>query len=121
MYNNLARLAFDLHDEGDYALLKRSMGEAWVILLLSSVLNMFLWYYDADLSPLILHVMLSICRWLDSSRSLMEQGVRDNDFTLLKYKYYSFYDLNPKVSHHDNFHERQCDDLIHYCLPKFPM
>ncbi|XP_053405406.1 fermitin family homolog 2-like isoform X1 [Mercenaria mercenaria] len=34
--------------------------------------------------------------WLDSSRSLMEQGVRDNDFTLLKFKFYNFYDLNPK-------------------------
>lgn len=34
--------------------------------------------------------------WLDSSRSLMEQGVRDNDFILLKYRYYNFYDLNPK-------------------------
>lgn len=34
--------------------------------------------------------------WLDSSKSLMEQGVRDNDYVLLKYKFYSFYDLNPK-------------------------
>lgn len=34
--------------------------------------------------------------WLDSSRSLMEQGVRDNDFVLLKFKFYNFYDLNPK-------------------------
>lgn len=36
-------------------------------------------------------------RWLDSSRSLMEQGVRDNNFVQLKYKFYNFYDLNPKV------------------------
>lgn len=36
-------------------------------------------------------------RWLDSSRSLMEQGVRDNNFLQLKYKFYNFYDLNPKV------------------------
>nr|XP_034326774.1 LOW QUALITY PROTEIN: fermitin family homolog 2 [Crassostrea gigas] len=34
--------------------------------------------------------------WLDSSRSLMEQGVRDNNFVQLKYKFYNFYDLNPK-------------------------
>lgn len=34
--------------------------------------------------------------WLDSSRSLMEQGVRDNNFLQLKYKFYNFYDLNPK-------------------------
>ncbi|XP_033736193.1 LOW QUALITY PROTEIN: fermitin family homolog 2-like [Pecten maximus] len=34
--------------------------------------------------------------WLDSSKSLMEQGIRDNDFILLKYKFFSFYDLNQK-------------------------
>ena len=35
--------------------------------------------------------------WLDSSRSLMEQGVRDNDLLLLRFKYFNFYELNPKV------------------------
>ncbi|XP_078720456.1 fermitin family homolog 2-like isoform X3 [Lampetra fluviatilis] len=34
--------------------------------------------------------------WLDSSRSLMEQGVKDNDILMLRFKYYSFFDLNPK-------------------------
>ena len=34
--------------------------------------------------------------WLDSSRSLMEQGIRENDLMLLRFKFYSFYDLNPK-------------------------
>jgi kindlin 2 len=34
--------------------------------------------------------------WLDSSLSLMEQGVRDFETLLLRYKFYSFYDLNPK-------------------------
>ena len=38
-------------------------------------------------------------RWLDSSKSLMEQGVRDNDYVILRYKFYNFYDLNPKVRH----------------------
>lgn len=38
------------------------------------------------------------CRWFDSSRSLMEQGVVENSLVLLKYKFYAFYDLNPKVS-----------------------
>ena len=28
----------------------------------------------------------------------MEQGIRENDMVLLRFKYYSFYDLNPKVS-----------------------
>ena len=35
--------------------------------------------------------------WLDSSRSLMEQGVAENSVLLLKYKFYAFYDINPKV------------------------
>ncbi|XP_019627323.1 PREDICTED: fermitin family homolog 2-like isoform X4 [Branchiostoma belcheri] len=34
--------------------------------------------------------------WLNSSRSLMEQGIRENDIILLRFKYYSFFDLNPK-------------------------
>ena len=35
-------------------------------------------------------------RWLDSSLSIMEQGVREFDTLCLRYKYYSFYDLNSK-------------------------
>jgi kindlin 2 len=45
------------------------------------------WFIDIDM-----------CRWFDSSRSLMEQGVVENSLILLKYKFYAFYDLNPKVS-----------------------
>ena len=37
-------------------------------------------------------------RWLDSSRSLMEQGIREMEVILLRFKYYNFYDLNPKVN-----------------------
>ena len=37
------------------------------------------------------------CRWLDSSRSLMEQGIAENDTVLLRFKFYTFYDLNAKV------------------------
>ena len=47
------------------------------------------------------YVLIYLCfnfRWMDSSRSLMEQGIRENDMVLLRFKYYSFYDLNPKVS-----------------------
>jgi kindlin 2 len=36
--------------------------------------------------------------WFDSSKSLMEQNIRENDLILLRFKYYSFYDLNPKVN-----------------------
>ena len=47
------------------------------------------------------YILMNFCfrfRWMDSSRSLMEQGIRENDMVLLRFKYYSFYDLNPKVS-----------------------
>lgn len=40
----------------------------------------------------------SVHRWLDSSRSLMEQDVKENEVLLLRFKYHSFFDLNPKVS-----------------------
>lgn len=35
--------------------------------------------------------------WLDSSLSLYEQGVREADLLLLRFKYFNFYDLNPKL------------------------
>jgi hypothetical protein len=35
--------------------------------------------------------------WYDSSRSLMEQNTNEYDFILLRFKYFTFYDLNPKV------------------------
>lgn len=34
--------------------------------------------------------------WLDSSLSIMEQGIRDYDTLCLRFKYYTFFDLNPK-------------------------
>ncbi|VDN07026.1 unnamed protein product [Thelazia callipaeda] len=34
--------------------------------------------------------------WLDSSRSLMEQGICEGDVILLRFKYMSFFDINPK-------------------------
>lgn len=34
--------------------------------------------------------------WLDSSLSIMEQGVREFDTLCLRFKFYVFYDLNPK-------------------------
>lgn len=34
--------------------------------------------------------------WLDSSLSIMEQGVREFNVLLLRFKFFSFYDLNPK-------------------------
>ncbi|OTF71165.1 hypothetical protein BLA29_008302, partial [Euroglyphus maynei] len=35
--------------------------------------------------------------WLDSNLSIYEQGVREFDLLLLRFKYYNFYDLNPKL------------------------
>ena len=35
--------------------------------------------------------------WLDSSLSLYEQDVREFDLILLRFKFFSFYDLNPKL------------------------
>jgi kindlin 2 len=35
--------------------------------------------------------------WLDSSLSIMEQGILEFDTLLLRFKYYTFYDLNPKL------------------------
>ncbi|XP_071400839.1 fermitin family homolog 3-like isoform X3 [Centroberyx affinis] len=35
-------------------------------------------------------------RWLDSSRSLMQQGVQENDRLWLRFKYFAFYDMEPK-------------------------
>ena len=35
--------------------------------------------------------------WLDSSLSIMEQGIHEFDTLRLRFKFYSFYDLNPKI------------------------
>lgn len=54
--------------------------------------------YTLSLHEFINVYISSFFRWLDSSKSLMEQGVRDNNFLQLKYKFYNYYDLNPKVN-----------------------
>ncbi|MCI4380150.1 hypothetical protein PGIGA_G00236540 [Pangasianodon gigas] len=35
-------------------------------------------------------------RWLDSSRSLMHQGIQENEKLWLRFKYYTFHDMDPK-------------------------
>ncbi|XP_037071998.1 unc-112-related protein-like [Pollicipes pollicipes] len=46
------------------------------------------------------HTLLERARmnvaWLDSSLSIMEQGIREYGTLLLRFKFYSFYDLDPK-------------------------
>lgn len=42
------------------------------------------------------YMQFIIFRWLDSSLSIMEQGVREHDTLCLRFKFYAFYDLNPK-------------------------
>uniref|UniRef100_A0A8D3BQA8 FERM domain containing kindlin 3 n=1 Tax=Scophthalmus maximus TaxID=52904 RepID=A0A8D3BQA8_SCOMX len=34
--------------------------------------------------------------WLDSSRCLIQQGIRENDRLWLRFKYFAFYDIEPK-------------------------
>uniref|UniRef100_A0A671SCE2 Fermitin family homolog 3-like n=1 Tax=Sinocyclocheilus anshuiensis TaxID=1608454 RepID=A0A671SCE2_9TELE len=36
-------------------------------------------------------------RWLDSSRSLLQQGVKENDKLILRFKYYTFHDIVPQA------------------------
>uniref|UniRef100_A0A673NPY4 Fermitin family homolog 3-like n=1 Tax=Sinocyclocheilus rhinocerous TaxID=307959 RepID=A0A673NPY4_9TELE len=36
-------------------------------------------------------------RWLDSSRSLLQQGVKEHDKLLLRFKYYTFHDIAPQA------------------------
>lgn len=45
----------------------------------------------------LLKLILLFSSWLDSSRSLMEQGIQEDEQLLLRFKYYTFFDLNPKV------------------------
>ena len=37
-------------------------------------------------------------RWLDSSKTLYEQDVKEHDLLYLRFKYYSFMDIDPRVS-----------------------
>lgn len=41
-------------------------------------------------------LFLLLRSWLDSSLSIMEQGVREGNILLLRFKFYSFFDLKPK-------------------------
>ncbi|XP_062844471.1 fermitin family homolog 3 [Trichomycterus rosablanca] len=36
-------------------------------------------------------------RWLDSSRSLLQQGIKENDKLFLRFKYYTFFDIAPQL------------------------
>ncbi|CAF90714.1 unnamed protein product, partial [Tetraodon nigroviridis] len=35
-------------------------------------------------------------RWLDSSRCLLQQGIQENDKVWLRFKYFAFYEIDPK-------------------------
>ena len=43
------------------------------------------------------NIFSSTSSWLDSSLSIMEQGVQEFDVLALRFKYYNFYDLKPHV------------------------
>jgi kindlin 2 len=57
-------------------------------------------FFNSQVRALELHPRTLVERarmnvgWLDSSLSIMEQGVGEFDTLLLRFKYYSFYDLN---------------------------
>lgn len=38
-----------------------------------------------------------IVRWLDSSKTLFEQDVNEGDLLYLRFKYYPFMDIDPRV------------------------
>ena len=59
-----------------------------------------LWYNGLLVQGFINNWCCGVWSWFDSSRSLMEQGVQENDFILLRFKFFNFYDLNPKVLYH---------------------
>ncbi|MGH0183604.1 UNVERIFIED_CONTAM: hypothetical protein FKN15_012679 [Acipenser sinensis] len=48
--------------------------------------------------------------WFDSSRSLMEQDVKENEVLLLRFKYHSFFDLNPKAKWAILLEEIECTE-----------
>ena len=41
--------------------------------------------------------MITDYSWLDSSLSIMEQGIQEYDTLRLRFKFFSFYDLNAKT------------------------
>ena len=45
---------------------------------------------------LITHHLL--CRWLDSSKTLYEQDVKEGDLLYMRFKYYSFMGIDTRVS-----------------------
>uniref|UniRef100_A0A8C2CZY4 Fermitin family member 3a n=1 Tax=Cyprinus carpio TaxID=7962 RepID=A0A8C2CZY4_CYPCA len=47
--------------------------------------------YDITCAP------LPSSEWLDSSRSLLQQGVKENDKLILRFKYYTFHDIIPQA------------------------
>uniref|UniRef100_A0A671M8A3 Fermitin family homolog 3-like n=1 Tax=Sinocyclocheilus anshuiensis TaxID=1608454 RepID=A0A671M8A3_9TELE len=60
--------------------------------------------YDITCAPLtsseiclFCFVLKSLLRWLDSSRSLLQQGVKENYKLLLRLKYYTFHDIIPQA------------------------
>ena len=44
----------------------------------------------------VIDLYLSIFRWLDSSKSLLEQNIKEDDLVQLRFKYYAYFDLNLK-------------------------
>jgi len=54
---------------------------------------------DPPLILLCFYIAIMYCyRWIDSTLTLYEQGLKDHALMFLRFKYYSFMDLDPRVS-----------------------
>ena len=49
-------------------------------------------------------------RWLDSSKTLYEQDVKEHDLLFLRFKYYSFMDIDPRVGEYSEGGESEGGD-----------
>ena len=43
--------------------------------------------------------LFSTCSWLNSSKTLFEQEVNEGDLLYLRFRYYPFMDIDPRVRH----------------------
>ena len=58
-----------------------------------------------------------LVRWLDSSKTLYEQDVKEHDLLYLRFKYYSFMDIDPRVSRFMIPHEMVKAHSAYLCGP----
>ena len=52
------------------------------------------------------HSLIHTHRWLDSSKTLYEQDVKEHDVLYLRWKYYAIKDIDPRVRKREGGRER---------------